>query len=255
MTNDNDGGPARDAASGIPEHLRKRVDDAASAAGFEPNNAKAEPTRSRAKPKPESRQGKGGGPKNAAGKKRSSQNALKHGIHAMHPVALAEFESIDEWEEFYDGFRDYLKPDGPPEEDLVYQIAANRWRARRVVHAETAEINEQVWKTAADLSFADIYKNSLTKEHPAGDVPDPDATRVLIHQQSRVVRYSSPLERFVRYEAHLHRLFIQLLNQLALLQARRLGRPTAYVRFHHSSDVPPSRDTDRPELPETGESP
>ena len=182
-----------------------------------------------------SRQGKGGGPKTKAGKLAVSRNAIKHGIYAIHPVVIADFESVKDWEEFYEGYRESLQPEGTVEEDIVYNIAANRWRQRRVIHAETAEINEQVWKTADDLGLADAYANSITKEHEPGQLPDPEPVRVLLRQQSRVIPSSTALDRLVRYESHLHRVCSQLHIQLEVIQNRRQGKPTPFHRVDITS--------------------
>ncbi len=197
-----------------------------------------------------SRQGQGGGPKTKAGKARVSRNAIKHGIHAIHPVVIADFESVAEWEDFYEGYRESLQPEGTVEEDIVYNIAANRWRQRRVIHAETAEINEQVWKTADDLGFADAYANSITKEHEPDQMPDPDPLRVLIRQQSRVIPSSTALDRLVRYESHLHRVCSQLHIQLEVIQNRRQGKPTPFHRLDITSPPQFRNSTSRAKLPE-----
>ncbi len=197
-----------------------------------------------------SRQGQGGGPKTPEGKARSALNALKHGIHAMHPVVIADFESVEEWDEFYDGYRESLQPQGTVEEDIVYNLAANRWRQRRVIHAETAGINEQVWKTADDLGFADAYANSIIKEHDPAQLPDPDPVRVLLRQQSRVIPTTTSLDRLVRYESHLHRVCSQLHIQLEVLQARRQGKPTPFHRVDITSPPQFRNSTRRAKLPD-----
>ena len=161
---------------------------------------------------------------------------------------IADFESVEEWDDFYEGFRESLLPEGTVEEDLVYNLAANRWRQRRVIHSETAEINEQVWKTADDLGFADAYANSLTKEYEPEQMPDPDPLRVLLRQQTRIIPSAAPLELLVRYESHLHRVCSQLHIQLEVLQARRQGKPTPFHRIDITSPPQFRNSTRRPQI-------
>jgi len=217
--------------------------------------AKQTPGRPRGRPRKKPGRGKGGGPKTEEGKARAALNALKFGIHAMHPVVIADFEDPDEWDDFYDGFREYLKPEGPPEEDLVYQIAANRWRARRVIHAEAAEISKQVWMTERELSLISAYENSVLHTYPEGipDRPDPD--EVIYRQQERIIPFAAKAELIVRYESHLNRAWRQLCLQLDILQARRLGRPATVVQFQHSSAPVQIGPAQEPAPSEAGEHP
>jgi hypothetical protein len=83
--------------------------------------------------------GRGGGPKTPAGKDKSSQNAVQHAITSPNPVAGGE--SLAEWEAFHEGFRQAYRPVGVVEEELVYNMATYKWRARRVIRAEAAAIN------------------------------------------------------------------------------------------------------------------
>ena len=204
----------------------------------------------RGRPRKQSRRGQGGGPKTKAGKAAVSRNAIKHGIHAIHPVVIADFESVEEWDDFYEGYRESLLPEGAVEEDIVYNLATNRWRQRRVIHAETAAINEQVWQTAGDLGLSDAYANSITKEYEMDQLPDPDPVRVLRRQQTRIIPDAPKLELLVRYEGHLHRVCSQLHIQLEVLQARRQGKPTPFHRIDITSPPQFRNSTSRPKLPD-----
>ena len=202
----------------------------------------------RGRPRKQSRRGQGGGPKTKAGKAAVSRNAIKHGIHAIHPVVIADFESVEEWDDFYEGYRESLLPEGAVEEDIVYNLATNRWRQRRVIHAETAAINEQVWQTAGDLGLSDAYANSITKEYEMDQMPDPDPVRVLRRQQTRIIPDAPKLELLVRYEGHLHRVCSQLHIQLEVLQARRQGKPTPFHRIDITSPPQFRNSTRRPQI-------
>ena len=80
-----------------------------------------------------------GGPKSAEGKLVVSQNAVTHGIHSPDPVAGGESEA--DWDAFYQGFCETFRPVGVPEEETVREMAMTKWRLRRVIKAETADMN------------------------------------------------------------------------------------------------------------------
>ena len=86
------------------------------------------------------------GPKTEAGKKISSQNAVKHGLHS-YQIAINSprlKEDPTEYETLVASLIDELKPRSPLQEHLVYKIANCMWRYRRFIAAETAEINKQL---------------------------------------------------------------------------------------------------------------
>jgi hypothetical protein len=72
-------------------------------------------------------QGKGGGPKTAAGKERQIISRLTHGIRSRSPVLL-HVESEAEWWQHLEGIRQSYAPVGEAEECLVYLIAYQYWR-------------------------------------------------------------------------------------------------------------------------------
>jgi hypothetical protein len=80
---------------------------------------------------------KGGGPRTAQGKKASSRNSRTHGIFA---TLLLREESAAEFNGLLQGFRDYFRPEGTPEDVLVEELATLKWRQRRLLNAEKAEI-------------------------------------------------------------------------------------------------------------------
>ena len=84
---------------------------------------------------------KSGGPTTKRGRERSRCNALKHGIFAS--VVVLEDESPAQFDSLLQGFRDDLRPEGMMEEVLVEKLATLKWRHRRMLAAERAEIQMQ----------------------------------------------------------------------------------------------------------------
>jgi len=80
------------------------------------------------------------GPRTPAGKERSKHNATRHGIFSK--VALLPKESRKEFDSLMSGLRSDLQPEGMFEDVLVDKLAVLSWRYRRLLIAETAEIQK-----------------------------------------------------------------------------------------------------------------
>jgi hypothetical protein len=74
------------------------------------------------------------GPRTAAGKERSSLNALKHGLTSRRVVL--PYENQAEYDALLKDLLDESQPVGTLEFELVNDIAAALWRLRRVRHRE-----------------------------------------------------------------------------------------------------------------------
>lgn len=81
---------------------------------------------------------KSSGPRTAAGKQRSKYNARKHGIFSQETVLKGE--SRPQYESVLAGLLDDFQPVGSAEELLVEKLATLSWRYRRLLIAESAEI-------------------------------------------------------------------------------------------------------------------
>ena len=75
------------------------------------------------------------GPKTEAGRKRSSQNALKHGLTAQTLVLPSE--DPDEFNQLLASYLDQFQPHGPAELHLVHDMVAAKWRLQRLAIIET----------------------------------------------------------------------------------------------------------------------
>src|SRR6202161_2290972 len=85
------------------------------------------------------------GPKTEAGKKRSSLNALRHGLTAQ--VVVLPSEDLAAYTAFTKAFHDELKPVGMLETQLTQSIADDYWRLNRAKAIEqnmyTLALHEQ----------------------------------------------------------------------------------------------------------------
>jgi ABC-type transporter Mla subunit MlaD len=75
------------------------------------------------------------GPKTKAGKKRSSLNALRHGLTGQ--LVVMPDEDLAAYQRHLESFADEYKPQGPTESHLVQVLADTSWRLNRIVALET----------------------------------------------------------------------------------------------------------------------
>ncbi len=80
------------------------------------------------------------GPRTAAGKVRSSRNAIRHGILSAH--LLLPDEDPAEYRLLLDSLFAEMQPVGTLEQALVERIAVALWRQRRLVRVESARIQK-----------------------------------------------------------------------------------------------------------------
>ncbi|HDZ26982.1 hypothetical protein LCGC14_1027830 [marine sediment metagenome] len=85
------------------------------------------------------------GPLSQEGKKRSSQNALIHGLRSATLIAV-DGESEDELTEFRARVSGELNASGAIEEELADRIAIQLWRLRRIPAIESAMMGDAVYQ-------------------------------------------------------------------------------------------------------------
>jgi hypothetical protein len=135
------------------------------------------------------------GPKTAAGKARSSRNALKHGLRARVMVLLDD-EDVADFAAFEARVRADLAPIGAFQADLVARIVSAAWRARRADRMEAALLARYI----ADRRPGDV-----------GDAP-------LAFGLARDGNGPRALETLVRYRGSV---LAELFRSLAALEARQ----------------------------------
>ena len=130
------------------------------------------PTRLRLRP------GKPTGPRTNRGKDKSRYNSLKHGILA---VALLPGESRSEYEAILQGLIDHLQPAGQLEELLVEKLAILWWRYRRLLQAESAEIQQTSLSQQEFLERPSVFGASLYPKEKCGLLGSGLLARELAH--------------------------------------------------------------------------
>ena len=142
------------------------------------------------------------GPVTEAGRRRSSQNALKHGLSAQ--TILLPSEDPDEFHQLLDSYVQQFQPDGPVELDLIQDMVAAKWRLQRLALIETQLFIESI-------------------EHVEQNHDDFSPIESLTSAFERIVQDNS-LAFLNRAESRLERTYSRALRNL--IQLQKLRQPT-----------------------------
>ena len=141
------------------------------------------------------------GPRTAAGKQRSSLNALRHGLTG-HTVVLPT-EDQAAYQRHLQRFVDQFQPKSALEEQLVQSLGDTTWRLNRVPATEA---------TFLTLAAEDLLDSVPTNEPRAAGA---------LAQARAFHHHSHTLANISIYEQRLARLFVRTLKQLREIQAER----------------------------------
>ncbi len=120
------------------------------------------------------------GPRSAAGKARSSQNARRHGLLSREILLVGE--NIDDLAAMIVGFEQDFKPVGALEEFLLEELVSLAWRLRRFCRVETG-IFEELERLRLKGVRSDAYIAALralgrrSPETQPSDAPPPPAQK------------------------------------------------------------------------------
>lgn len=82
------------------------------------------------------------GPKTLAGKRRSSQNATRHGLLAR--TIVLDGEDLEAFEQLLNSLTEQYTPAGPVESALIETMVVARWRQMRLWAMEKAGLAHQI---------------------------------------------------------------------------------------------------------------
>ena len=138
---------------------------------------------------------KSNGPITAEGKAISAQNSLKHGLTSSRVVL--PHESQEAYDKLEASLINRFKPADDLESELVQEMAAARWRLRRIEAMEAA-----------------LFKKAIKQHEEAGT---PEALDVAYAE----VAESKSYRMLVRHAAQLRRAFEKAWKEIQLIQADR----------------------------------
>jgi hypothetical protein len=144
------------------------------------------------------------GPRTAAGKQRSSQNALLHGLTSKHPRLLSH-EQPHHWLEHLEQYRVSYGPQNLTERDLVEDIAWFRWQLHRLSCVLAAVISMRLvgkkWQPDPD-SHTDPNWHPIARAFVEESGPD-GAINTLNRYEARIQRdYHRSLNTLMRLRTH-----------------------------------------------------
>jgi hypothetical protein len=166
--------------------------------------------------------GQSTGPRTAHGKKKSSRNAVTHGLLS---TALLPDEDEQDFDEFRDGVIHDYQPVGTLEGELVQLIVMTFWRLRRIPRLETEILSQ------ASILAAREHEKQLREDPPelmvtrereltcsVGNALDQPSTAFWTS-----VQQGDPIPKLSRYQAQLERALNRYMMALERLQLARKG--------------------------------
>ena len=163
------------------------------------------------------------GPRTAAGKKRVSENATKHGFYSKHLLVQHPDggESRDEYDDFEADVVEYFQPVGWLEKNWVEKIAVWSWRLRRIIRSESG----QIARALAEHSY-DLQQSRWANAEESGSISAiiPEMAAMTDH----LFFTSEGREIQLRLEAMINRELNHAFAELERLQAAR-GQKSAWV--------------------------
>ena len=160
------------------------------------------------------------GPITEEGKRRSSHNAMRHGLLA--DLVVLKHECPKTFQQVLDQHIAKFNPADDVELDAVEEMAAAHWRIRRAWGIETSLMNHAMTKATGSIGLTPVAaafsQLAATKE----------------------------LERLDRYETRLHRMYQRFFDRLKMLQAMD---PAPEPDSAPEPSQPDARQPDSPEIP------
>jgi hypothetical protein len=163
------------------------------------------------------------GPSTPEGKRRSSQNAIRHGLLAR--CVVIEKESLESFEALLTQHLDRLQPADGVEFGMVEEMVSSYWRMRRAWAIET-----RMFEDAA---------NAQSESDPVGSIAAAFTT----------LAASPALALMHRYETRLHLVYQRSLHNLLLLRALAGPNEPNPISEHPDTLIPSPSDVAPPALP------
>ena len=149
------------------------------------------------------------GPATDEGKARSSRNATKHGMNSRDVVLSGE--SQEGFDALLSDFAARYQPVGEIEQSFVFEMAAARWRLRRLVAMEAAVFEAEMERTLA-----------------TPDTPSSSPAQALAIAYTNLAG-GRALANIHRYETRLRKAYDHAFDQLTILQQTRAQTEAAAV--------------------------
>lgn len=152
------------------------------------------------------------GPRTPEGKRKSSRNAMKHGL--LSEQILLDHDEADEFDALKESLYADLQPVGALEEVLVDRIIVSVWFQRRALQAEAALME---WHNGLQVPSHSRYCDETSKWRSEQPEHDPAFGALTDHRLAKIERYETTRERQMFRALHeLQRLQSARQNAVAL---------------------------------------
>lgn len=176
------------------------------------------------------------GPKTPEGKRKSSMNALSHGLTAEN--VILNNESKEEFEHLLQVYRLNFQPQGELETDLVDQMVGARWRQARY------------WQIEAALFDVEVVRQESEVDGFYTGIDEPCRLALAF----RALAADHSLDLISRYETRLRRIYERSLHELRAAQAAR-GVTSAAEPKQNLPNEPSPKNGHSPAPPESPATP
>ncbi|MBV8905686.1 MAG: hypothetical protein JOZ22_18800 [Acidobacteriia bacterium] len=163
------------------------------------------------------------GPVTPEGKRRSSLNALRHGLTGR--VVVLPSEDLNLYRSFSAGYITALEAKGPVEIGLAQNAADHQWRLNRARSFEEGLLAEAYFEEPGDIHISvEVHDAPASADpQPAGESPIE-----AVHESFAAARafrqHSHSLLNLTLYEQRLQHMLERALNQLRKVQTARIAR-------------------------------
>src|ERR1700678_432245 len=156
------------------------------------------------------------GPSTPAGKRNSSQNAIRHGLCAK--CIVVEGESRENFLTLMQQHVDRFQPAGEVEFGMIEEMCASYWRQRRAWSLETAMFNKQM------------------ALQPDGGMTDRMMDHMVVAFDTLAASHSLSL--LHRYETRLHLMYQRALRTLIMLRTVEMPNDPSPISEHPGTVIP-----------------
>ena len=169
------------------------------------------------------------GPRTPAGKRKSSLNAIKHGLSAK--TIVVGNEDPTQFEALRANFERDFQPETHLECELVERLVAHAWRLRRIPVFEAAFIQGLESRLRKKQKQKRMYNIGLADEEDEEEATEgTSAIAKLAFELRESEDFQNALAKLLRYEAFLMNAFNRTLQQLLFLQSEASKCPTSNYR-------------------------
>lgn len=163
------------------------------------------------------------GPKTSAGKRRTSQNAIKHGFFSKCLLVQHQDgrENKGEYDDLYRALRRHYQPKDFLEGLWTEKIAVWTWRLRRLLRCESGQIARALAEHSYELQQSKADDLAEPESAPSSS-PEMDAMTDHLFLPEK-----EELDKLLRYEAMINRQLNHAIGELERVQVRRKEGSTA----------------------------